>query len=414
MHVVLKILSSFSRSPGIRVLRSNQSVVLGRVRSEDPNHICLEKDPRVSRQHAVIHFDGEEVTVTDLGSSNGTFLRNKKLRRETPYLLHDKEELEIGGYVVIVQLISQSSQAALADRTQVISLLPDGYELLEDLGSGGMGRVWKARNKLLGREVAIKLLHEGASIDPSVEKRFLREAQIGANIDSPNIVKIHDARMFRGRMFLIMEYVNGPSLQELRERGRIDLGLIIKISRDISFALQQLLSAAIIHRDVKPANILLNEEGTAKLTDFGIARPLLSDATIDLPRGMGFGSLPYVAPEQANEAEDADERSDIYGLGATMYFMLTGAPPREAASYETLLRMFDEEVVPPHHVMKSCPLALSDLVVQMLEIDPYRRPQGPGAVLSKLEVIMRQFQDEDTARMAKRRWGSMKPTEGVS
>lgn len=368
-------------------LHSNQSVVLGRKESNNPNYIRL-KDSGVSRYHARITFDGKAVSVTDLGSTNGTILNRNRLAPSRPYRVSEGDILEIGHYHIVVMEVTAENRDN--DQTKVMAVLPAlEYEFLGQLGRGAMGRVWKARHKVLGRYVAVKALHEELVQEEEDRRRFVREARIAAGIDSPHIVKMYDARIIRGVVYLFMEFVNGPSLKELTQQGPLPVPRFLRIFLGVSLALQELLSAGIVHRDIKPANILVAEGDTAKLTDFGIARPFVSTATIDLPRGMGLGTIPFVAPEQALEAEDADELSDIFGLGATMYYVLAGVPPRIIRSYRDLETAFDRDPPLLTDIAKDCPKKLCDLVMSMLANDPKDRPPGPSVVIAVLDQLIR-------------------------
>ena len=206
-----------------------------------------------------------------------------------------------------------------------------GYELLEKLGEGGMAEVWKARSIALERVVAIKFLLERFTTDPDLQQRFLQEGRIQARLQHPQIVAVLHAGSENGRAFLVTDYVGGKSLEELlRIHGGKPLPVeeVLSISYDVLSALEfahNLPQGAIVHRDVKPSNILLDDKGRARLADFGIAVALNEDRKTKT--GFALGSVFYMSPEQIQTPRAIDWRSDIYSFGCVLYEMLTGRPP---------------------------------------------------------------------------------------
>lgn len=206
-----------------------------------------------------------------------------------------------------------------------------GYELLEKLGEGGMAEVWKARNIALERVVAIKFLLEQFGSDPDLQQRFLQEGRIQARLQHPQIVGVLHAGSENGRAFLVTDFVEGKSLEELlRAHGGMPLPVeeVLSISYDVLSALEyahNLPQGAIVHRDVKPSNILLDGKGRARLADFGIAVALNENRKTKT--GFALGSVFYMSPEQIQTPRAIDWRSDIYSFGCVLYEMLTGRPP---------------------------------------------------------------------------------------
>ena len=204
--------------------------------------------------------------------------------------------------------------------------LLDRYELIRHIARGGMADVWEARDTLLGRRVAIKVLHSQFSTDDAFIRRFRREAQAAANLSHPNIVSIFDWGEEGSNYFIVMELVEGQSLRDvLRSTDRLMPRRSAEIAAEAAAALAVAHRAGLVHRDMKPGNILLAADGTVKVTDFGIA--LAWDDSAQLTRtGAVIGTATYFSPEQA-QGQTVDERSDIYSLGVVLYEMLTGQPP---------------------------------------------------------------------------------------
>jgi hypothetical protein len=219
------------------------------------------------------------------------------------------------------------------------------YELQDLAGSGGMSSVYKARDTVLERTVAIKILHDHYSDDPEYVERFRREARELARLNHPNIVTVIDRGEFEGRQFIVFEHVDGETLKSLVERSGpmpVDqaVSLVHQVARGLAFAHEQ----GIVHRDVKPHNVLIDENGTAKVTDFGIARSL--DPAEGLTEtGTLLGTSEYIAPEQASGGP-VDERSDQYSLAIVLYELITGEPPYTGDNFMAVAVKHIQEPVP--------------------------------------------------------------------
>ncbi len=206
-------------------------------------------------------------------------------------------------------------------------LFPE-FDIVERIGAGGMGAVFKANQKSLDRFVAIKVLNPELEGDPEFEERFQREAKAMALLNHPNIVGIHDFGV-RGELhYLLMEYVDGQDLQKVIKAGDIEPEYAFSIIRQLCSALHFAHKKGVVHRDIKPGNILINKEGVAKIGDFGLARMTLLNLSVGLTMTeSGMGTPAYVAPEQIEDAGSIDSRADIYALGVVVYEMLTGQTP---------------------------------------------------------------------------------------
>ena len=204
-------------------------------------------------------------------------------------------------------------------------VVADRYELEELVGTGGMSSVFKARDRLLERQVALKILHEHYVADPEYVERFRREARAVAQLAHPNIVTVIDRGEQGGRQFIVFEYIDGENLKQVvRREGPLPVREAVELALQVARALGYAHERGIVHRDVKPQNVILNEDGRAKVTDFGIARSLDVDGVTQT--GTVLGTSDYIAPEQA-QGQSVDAQTDVYSLGVVLYELLTGELP---------------------------------------------------------------------------------------
>ncbi|MEV5012518.1 protein kinase [Streptomyces sp. NPDC055692] len=253
-------------------------------------------------------------------------------------------------------------------------LLAGRYQFEELLGRGGMGEVWRARDEVLGRPVAVKLLLAGG-VDPTAAARFHQEAQTTARLSHPNVVAVYDFGQADGRLYLVMEMVQGHSLAErLASGGPLTPREVAAIGSQTASGLAAAHHQGIIHRDIKPANLLQVPDGTVKVVDFGIARLADDTAAALTSAGMIVGTVSYLAPERAL-GKDAGPASDMYALGCVLYELLAGHPPFRADTPTALLyQHVQESPLPPHSVGVELPAELEQLVLALLAKEPEARP----------------------------------------
>lgn len=257
------------------------------------------------------------------------------------------------------------------------------YEILKEIGEGGMAMVYKARCKLLNRYVAVKVLKNEYSRDLEFVKRFRAEAQSAASLTHPNIVSVYDVGEENGINYIVMELLEGDTLKdEIEKKGKLPSDTVLKYASQIASALEAAHNAKIVHRDIKPQNIVLTANNIAKVTDFGIAK-MSSKETITSSTST-MGSVHYFSPEHAKGCY-TDEKSDIYSLGVVMYEMATGKLPFNADTPVTVaLKQIQEEPVAPKDLEPSVSLALNDIILKAMAKKPLDRYQTASAMLDDI------------------------------
>lgn len=268
-------------------------------------------------------------------------------------------------------------------------ILGNRYEIIEKVGNGGMATVYKATDLVLKRYVAVKILRDEFTTDEEFIKRFETEAQSAARLVHPNIVSIFDVGVDNGIYYIVMELIQGKTLKEiiLEERGPLPWKWSVNVAIQIASALEMAHKNNIIHRDIKPHNIIITEDGVAKVTDFGIAKAV-SNSTITA-FGKTIGSVHYFSPEHARGGY-TDAKSDLYSLGVVMYEMVTGKVPFDADTpVSVALKHMQEEPVPPIEENPNLPEALNKIILKALKKDPMLRYQTATEILQDLRTALK-------------------------
>jgi eukaryotic-like serine/threonine-protein kinase len=298
------------------------------------------------------------------------------------------------GLVQLGLLTKFQAQLLLAGRTHGFVL--GQYRILDQLGQGGMGRVFKAEHLTMGRTVAIKVLAPQHTKTEKARQLFMREVRAAGKLMHPNIVTAHDANEIDGRHYLVMEFIDGPNLDQLvRDRGPLPIGLACDIARQAASGLQCAFEQGMVHRDIKPSNLLLQRTGTTlssgylvKILDFGLAR--LGDTSevghsITTSGNVIMGTPDYLSPEQARDLHLVDIRSDLYSLGCTFYFLLTGQVPFPGGTtVEKLTRHTQDEPLPLEQLRPDLPQDVADIVQCLLAKNPVHRYQTPAELVMDL------------------------------
>jgi len=269
------------------------------------------------------------------------------------------------------------------------------FELLEYVGGGGMGRVYRATDTRLGRTVALKVLSRDQAADPEIVMRFRNEARSAARLNHEGIAQVYYVGEGDGLPFIAFEFIEGVNLRDLvSSRERMPLAEALNYTFQIAGALDHAARRNVVHRDIKPSNVIITAEGHAKLIDLGLARmQKLSESAADLTAsGVTLGTFDYISPEQARDPRNADQRSDIYSLGCTLFFMLTGRPPFPEGT--VLQKLLQHQGIEPPDVLElrpELPEEISPFLAKMMAKEPRRRFQQPAELIEALQGLAEQI-----------------------
>ena len=334
------------------------------------------------------HIDSE-VFLKNLHRSG--LMTRQEIEEVLPRLPRTSRARLVARSLVEMGLLTKfQAELLLAGRTS--GFLLGQYRILEQLGEGGMGRVFKAVHQTMNRTVALKLLSPNLVQTPKARELFQREVRAAARLNHPNIVTAYDANQIDDRHFLVMEYVDGPNLDQLvRVQKPLPVALVCEIMRQAANGLQYAHEVGMVHRDIKPANLLVqlagpNQELTVKILDFGLAR-LHEPGQHSLPGGdrVIMGTPDYLAPEQAANIDAVDIRSDLYSLGCSFYFLLTGRVPfPKGTALEKLDRHKNEDPVPIEEYRPDVPPPVASMVRRLMAKYPPHRFQTPAELAAAL------------------------------
>ncbi len=339
---------------------------------------------------------------------NASTLNSKLIKRATIYLLPiPQKEITFNRAVSILLNIEHLTEGILMpveddnEETRTFIVLSKGtrvghYQIIEKIGAGGMGEVYLAEDTELNREVALKFLPPDLCRDPDCRARFKREAQAAAKLDHPNIITIHEVSEFNGQPFFAMQYIEGELLTDFIKKSNHSLEKIIDLSIQICEGLNKAHQAGIIHRDIKPSNILVDQDGRAKILDFGLAAIKGTDKLTKT--GSTLGTINYMSPEQTR-GEELDNRSDIFSLGVVLYNMITGQLPFKGDHEPAIIYSIGYEEPEPLARFKSgIPDGLQRIINKALAKDKNLRYQHADDLLTDLKSF---FLDKISSRPQK-------------
>jgi serine/threonine-protein kinase len=417
-------------------LEENASVIIGRG-VETTFRI---QDPSISRRHCQIGNGPQGVVIADLGSSNGTYVNGKRIGTWTPIQPNDQvilgnNEFHIAPIAPPPRPMSQAAAACsncnrpvtaqdlaagrvrqdtngrliCSDCLKQFDFEPnliDGYVIQKKLGQGAFGAVYKATQTATGRIVALKTIKPQLVASENDVKRFYREAETAGKLAHPSICGVFDAGECRQTHFIAMEYIDGKELTKYIEQyGRLDVGYSLKITIQIAGALAHAFAQGIVHRDIKPDNIMVAVDPQtrgpmAKLVDFGLAKSFTQSGQSGLTApGEGMGTLAYMPPEQLDNALMADQRSDIYSLGASLYHMLAGKRPFDEKTTRSFIMKILNQMPPPIRVLNpAVPQEVQGIVEKAMAKSPDDRYQTPNDFEADLVSIFNQLAARHAAK----------------
>ena len=263
-----------------------------------------------------------------------------------------------------------------------------GYILRSVLGHGSMGIVYLAESESTHKTAALKILSTTVGTKREYARRFLTEARLATQLDHPNIVKVHDYGVDRGHYFITMEYVDGPNCKaRIAEKGPFPWREAVEMAIHAAEGLHAAAREGIIHRDIKPENIIIDSEGRARITDLGLAKE--ADVMEPMPKDTSLGTPDYMSPEQVNNSETVDFRSDIYSLGATLFHMITGrAPYTGHSAYEVMVKHVSAKLPSATRYVPDLPREVGDVMRKMMARNPDDRYQDYDSLIGDLKALL--------------------------
>ncbi len=438
MRVGLRLVRG-ARANETIALDDNQTVVLGRG-TEATFRI---QDPSISRRHCQISNTPRGLLIADLGSSNGTYVNGQRLgtgwlplspgdvvvlgQNEIRVLAPNQPQSAVypgggqgaaPGYrcghcqrAITPQEIQQNryrqdtnGRLVCAECLAKLDFDPnmvEGYRIEKKLGQGAFGAVFKAVALKSNEVCALKTIKPQLVSSEKDIQRFFREADTGRQLVHPSILRVFDAGESKGVHFIAMEYIDGREVSKLiEEYGRLDVGYAMRMTIQIANALQHAFERGIVHRDIKPENVMVTSQGVAKLVDFGLAKSFAQAGQSGLTApGEGMGTLAYMPPEQLDNALNADQRSDIYSLGATLYHMLTGSRPfNEKTTRSFIMKILNAQPPPARSLNPQVPQALEDILTRAMAKAPDDRYQKPAEMEADLRELFQELAKQHAAR----------------
>lgn len=453
MAVIMRLVIIKGPDVGREFPLDARTTVLGR---QADAAICLDAKA-ISRRHAqVVRKDGSYI-VEDLGSSNGTFLDGKRIDRPVP--LTEGNTLQIGPYVFLLRGSGSPAPVEDASSPPTPDFVPGNrlgeYTILEFIARGGMAHVYKAEHRSMKRVVAIKLLPKKYSV-ATMRELFEREMEVAGLLNHPGILRAYDAGEYQGKCYLVTEFVNGSDLYNLvREQGPVPPAVAIDYIVQAAYGLSHAHDRGVVHRDVKPSNLMLNEAGRIQVLDFGLAcfRPSLlpprnycfesdplpevsvlygqpdmdslasvfnlptydpnarlRDPEATLLQGLLVGTPAYMSPEQTYTNE-VDRRSDIYSLGCSFFFLLSGRPLYQEPTIPQVLGAHRSKPIPSlPAIIANTPAHIHDVFQKMVAKLPEDRFQSMTEVIVEMERVLADLADRPTVFLCYRREDSFDAT----
>ena len=354
-------------------------------------------DRKLSRIHCSFSFSQGSYFIKDNISTNGTYVNQKKISAAEP--LKDNDVIRIGDSQLLFNLV-QEAEEPTPRQSNLIATKIDLYDIIKYLGGGGNGEVYLAKQSSSETLFALKILKPEAATDPFMVKRFIKEARACASLNHPVLIKLYDVGMFEDRPYLVLEYAHGRTLSNVvAEKKRLDPILALKITEPLTSALEYSHGLGIIHRDIKPGNVLVTDDyNEVKLIDMGMVK-ILNESGLTLA-GQILGTPRYMPPEQIEDASTTTALADIYGLGATLYSMLAGLPPYHELRTNHLREMLQYIVswppMPLENLAPDVPSSVLSIVQKAMARDPKNRFKSAGDMGKEVAKVLQKLASEKT------------------